>query len=113
RALLGAGHLGEIVTMEVHFSSDTALRLPRDSWRLRPEQCPLLPMMQLGIHGVDLVHYLAGPIETVFAHARSVTTPAGVVDSVTAQYTLSGGAHGTMISSYCSPVRFEYRIAGT
>lgn len=111
--MLEAGRIGEVVTVEVHFSSDTGLSLGPDSWRLRPDQCPLLPMMQLGIHGVDLVHYLVGRITSVFAQARAVTTRDGVVDSITSAFTTSDGPHGTLVSNYCSPVRFEYRIAGT
>ena len=111
--LLDAGRLGEVVSVEFHFSSDTGLRLPGASWRLRPDQCPLLPMMQLGIHGVDLVHYFLGPVASVFASARAVTTGGGVVDNVAAAFTLEGGPLGTMVSNYCSPVEFSFRLAGT
>ncbi len=110
---IAAGRLGQVVSVEVHFSSDNALRLPSASWRLRPDQCPLLPMMQLGIHGVDLLHYLVGPIRSVFARARAVTTTGGVVDNVVAAFTLADGALGTMVSNYCTPVEFSFRIAGT
>ena len=113
RDVIASGRLGEVVSVEFHFSSDTGLRLPDASWRLRPDQCPLLPMMQLGIHGVDLIHYLVGPIRSVFAHARAVTTSAGVVDNVVAAFTLENGELGTMVSNYCSPVEFSFRIAGT
>ena len=113
RQLLDAGRLGEVVSVEFHFSSDRALGLPADSWRLRLDQCPLLPMMQLGIHAVDLIHYLVGPIASVFAQARAVTTSAGVVDNVVAAFTLAGGELGTLVSNYCSPVEFSFHIAGT
>ncbi len=113
RRLLAEGRLGEVVSVEVHFSADNTRRLPADVWRLRPDECPLLPVMQLGIHGIDLVHYLVGPIEEVYAFARAVTTPADVIDSVAASFRLGQGALGTLVSTYCSPVRFEYRLAGT
>ena len=105
--------LGELVTVEIHFSSDTGLRLPRESWRLRREDCPLLPVMQLGIHAIDLVHYLLGPIRSVFATARSVVSPQGVPDSVTAALRLQDGTDGTFVSNYCTQVRFELRFSGT
>ncbi|GAB5535888.1 MAG: hypothetical protein Rubg2KO_21370 [Rubricoccaceae bacterium] len=110
---LDAGRLGEIVSVELHFSSDTALRLPQDSWRLHPERCPLLPMMQLGVHGVDLVHYLVGAIASVYTQARGVTTPPGVVDNVVSSFELADGTLGTLVSNYCTPVQFTLCIAGT
>jgi predicted dehydrogenase len=111
--LLASGRLGEVVSVEVHFSLDSGLRLAPDSWRLRPDQAPLLPMMQLGIHGVDVVHYLLGPVRRVYAHARSVAIAPPVVDSVTATFTLDDGVHGTIVSNYCTPVRFSLNLAGT
>ena len=107
------GKLGEIVSAEIHFSSDTGLILSKDAWRFKPEFCPLLPVMQLAVHAFDLIHYLIGRIEDVTTYTRSVTTEPGVIDSVTAVLRLEGGALGTMVSNYCTPVLFEYRIAGT
>ena len=107
------GELGEIVSVEIHFSADNTQRMAKDVWRLRPDQCPLLPVMQLGIHALDLVHFMAGGIEKVHAFAQSVTTQPDVIDSVTATFRLDSGRLGTMVSNYCTPVRFEYRVAGT
>jgi predicted dehydrogenase len=113
RALLDEGRLGTLVSVEVHFSADNALWLDASSWRLRADQCPLLPMMQLGIHGVDLLHYLIGRVERVQALARSVTTRPPVIDNVVATMVLEGGVLGTFVSNYASPVYFGYRISGT
>jgi len=113
RRTLDEGRLGQVVSFEAHFSADNTRRLPRDAWRLRPDQCPLLPVMQLGVHAIDLVHYLDSPIEEVYATARSVTTPSDVVDSVVALFRTERGVTGTLISHYCTPVTFDYRLAGT
>lgn len=113
RRTLDEERLGQIVSIDAYFSSDTGRRLPAGAWRLRPAHCPLLPVMQLGIHAIDLVHYLVGPIETVAAHARSVATRPGVVDSVAATFRTEPGVLGTLQSHYCTPVLFEYRIVGT
>ncbi len=111
--VLAEGRLGRLVSVEIHFSADGTRRVAARSWRLRPDTCPLLPVMQLGIHALDLVHTLVGPIEEVSAFARSVTTPPGVPDSVAATFRVAGGPMGTMVSNYCTQVAFEYRLAGT
>jgi predicted dehydrogenase len=113
RERLSDGSLGQIVSVEIHFSADNTGRMSADAWRLRPDRCPLLPAMQLGIHGVDLVHYLLGPITTVHALTRSMTTQPGVIDSVAAVFELEGGATGTLVTNYCTQALFEYRITGT
>lgn len=113
RQLLEDGRLGKVISMEIHFSMDTVQRLPPDSWRLDPDQCPLLPIMQLGIHGIDLVQYFFRPMEEVSAFTRSVATPPDVVDSVAASFRTGDGVQGTLISNYCSQPTFEYRISGT
>ena len=110
---LDAGEIGTVVAVEVHFSSDAGQRLPEGSWRLRPDEAPLLPVAQLGIHALDLVHALLGPVTEVSAWARTVVTPPGVVDSVVATFRLAGGALGTLQSHYCTPVRFAWTITGT
>ncbi|MCA0268066.1 MAG: TIM barrel protein [Bacteroidetes bacterium] len=108
-----AGRIGEVVSMEIHYSSDTGVRLPPDAWRLRPGEVPLLPVTQLGLHGLDLVHALVGPISTTSAVARNVRISTGVADSVVAHFTTGTGAFGTLVSHYCTPVRFAWTITGT
>lgn len=113
KRLIEEGCLGEVVSVDIHFSADSAKHLETDAWRLRPEHCSLLPIMQLGIHAIDLVHYWLDPIEEVYASTRSVATSAPVVDSVAATFRTTSGVHGTLVSNYCTEVIYEYRITGT
>lgn len=113
RRFIEAGRIGEVVSIEIHFSADNTRRLPATSWRLNPDLCPLMPVMQLAVHGFDLVHYLVEPIRGVQAMARAVTTPPAVVDSVSAVFQTASGILGTMVSNYCTQVLFSFHIAGT
>ena len=107
------GKLGEIVSFELHFSANNIPLLAKNAWRLNPEACPLLPVMQLGIHGIDLVHALLGPVHQVTSRSRTVVAPEGVVDAVTALLELENGVHGTMICNYCTPISFTCHVYGT
>jgi predicted dehydrogenase len=113
RQLLAEDKLGTPVSMEIHFSTPTARTLSADSWRLGAEQRTALPILQLGIHGIDLVHAFFGPIQTVFARARSVQAPEGVDDAFAVVFWTEGGVQGTLTSNYCTQVTFAYRVAGT
>lgn len=108
-----AGAIGRPATIEIHFSADNILHLSGESWRLRPDECPALPVMQLGIHAIDVMHFLFSPVKRVFASGRSVAAPPGVLDSVVAAFGLEDGLEGTLTCNYCSPVRFEFRLSGT
>ena len=113
KELIDSGECGSIVTMEMHFSANNTPNIPADAWRLQPEYCPLLPVTQLGIHGVDLVHYFMSRVSDVFAAARSVTVKSPIVDSVTAVMSTEDGPLVTLTCNYCTPVLFECRFAMT
>ena len=110
---LADGMLGQLISVELHFSSPTGIHLPVDSWRRKPELCALPPVTQLAIHGFDLVHYLVGYIDTVTTHTRSAITRDEVVDSASAMFKMEDGALGVMVSNYCTPELFELRLSGT
>jgi predicted dehydrogenase len=69
--------------------------------------------MQLGIHGIDLVQSLVGPIEQVCAMGGSYTTQPGVIDGLVASARFASGRLGTIVSNYCTEVAFDFRLSGT
>ncbi len=112
-ARITRGDIGEVVSVEIHYSADNVQKGTHGGWRFEPGAFPLLPMMQLGIHAVDLAHYLVGRVEGVTAHSRSVLTGPGVVDTVAGLLDFEGGVVGTVISTYCTPDLFQVRVSGT
>ena len=110
---LEEGRIGEVVSAEIHYSANNVQKGTHEGWRFQPGQCPLLPMMQLGIHAVDLVHYLLGPVEHVTARTHSVLTAPGIIDHVAGLLTVAGGVSATVVSNYCTPDLFQVRLAGT
>jgi predicted dehydrogenase len=113
RQLLDDGTLGTPVSMEIHFSSPATRALRADSWRLEPGQRDALPILQLGIHGIDLVHAFFGRIREVVARSRSVQAPDGVADAFAVLFRAEDGIQGTLTSNYCTQVTFAYRVTGT
>jgi predicted dehydrogenase len=113
KRMLEAGTLGEVVSAEIHYSADNVQKGTHEGWRFQPGQCPLLPVMQLGIHAIDLVHYLLGPVERAVARARSLLTAPGIVDHVAGLLTLENGLSATVVSNYCTPDLFQVRLAST
>ncbi|MFV1980143.1 MAG: Gfo/Idh/MocA family protein [Rhodothermia bacterium] len=113
KSYVDGGQLGKIITAEIHFSADNTRWMSKDAWRLQPELCPMMPVMQLGIHGIDVVQSFLGPIVSVSAYSDAFTTVPGVTDSVTAAVRFASGSMGTLVSNYCTQVAFDFRISGT
>lgn len=111
--MIREGSLGEIASVEVHFSADNTQRMPKNAWRLQPDMCPLMPVMQLGIHAIDTIHCWLGQSKAVTARGRSVTTDPGVIDVVSGLIELENGIDVTFVSNYCTQVLFEIRVSGT
>jgi len=67
------GRVGKVIGCAGHFSGYVGLAMGEKVWRADPEQCPGLPLMQLGIHVVDVMNMLLGtPREVAAFHRRAV-----------------------------------------
>lgn len=113
RALVESGDLGELVLLEANYSNDRALNLPEGHWRADPQQGAGGPWVQLGVHHVDTLHYLAGRIRRVWAVAKQLRTSAPVQDTVGV---LAEHCHGPVAYVGCAwvtPGVFWMRVCGT
>jgi predicted dehydrogenase len=70
-------------------------------------------MMQLGIHFIDTVHYLLGPVQRVSCFATNIAMPNKVPDSAAAILQLASGIPVSLVSSYVSADAYLLRIYGT
>lgn len=113
RHLLAEGRLGHIILAEGHFSHDGGLSLEPGSWRWNPETCPGGPLNLLGIHEVDTLQYLLGPVVRVAGWQRRLVTPAGIPDAAVTLLEFESGALAYVGSSYASPWARAVRLFGT
>jgi len=87
----------------------------RDYWRGTRELEGGGSLMTQSIHVIDLLNWLAGPIESVFAKARTVRHDIEVEDYVAAVVTLKDGVTGMIESSTAvtPPMKARIEIHGT
>jgi hypothetical protein len=73
---LGEGRCGSILHVEANFSTPEALGFAQGHWRTSRAECPGGGMTVLGIHVIDWLHALFGPITEVSAifSRRAVAT---------------------------------------
>ena len=67
KAIVENDSLGTIMYAEAHFSHDKLAGLPKDNWRADPAVAPAAGMTGMGVHLTDLMQWLFGPVELVFA----------------------------------------------
>jgi len=113
KALLAEQRIGEIVAVEANLSRPAGLQAGLPAWKADRRTCALLPMMQLGIHFVDIVEYLIGPIERVSCFAGNIAMPNQVFDSTAAILQLKSGIPVSLTSYYVSADAYFVRIYGT
>ncbi len=113
RQALEAGELGPLIladaripwyrTQDYYDSGDW-----RGTWAMDGGGC----LMNQGIHTVDLLRWLCGPVETVYAQARTAAHERiEVEDVVSATLTFANGAVGTLVASTAAYPGFPARLA--
>jgi predicted dehydrogenase len=111
RAMIDAGELGELEALETVQSIPNGFIMPEQAWRWNAEESPLGGMTSLGIHKIDTMRYLAGPIKSVFCFSRPGRGYS--IDEATAlAIEFESGAVGTLITSFFTPVISEVTVYG-
>lgn len=113
KQLLTEQRIGQIVAVEANLSRPAGLQPGLPPWKADQKTCPLLPMMQLGIHFVDTVEYLIGPIVRVSCFAANIAMPNQAFDATAAILQLESGIPVTLTSYYVSADEYFVRIYGT
>ena len=103
KALLAEQRIGKIVAVEANLSRPAGLQAGLPAWKADRRTCALLPMMQLGIHFVDAVEYLIGPIERVSCFAGNIAMPNQVFDSTASILQLRSGVPVSLSHPTTSP----------
>jgi len=67
RDTVRGGALGTIVTISAEQTALHGLDMPETAWRARPDESPGGAMTAIGVHLVDGMIDLLGPVESVFA----------------------------------------------
>jgi predicted dehydrogenase len=80
--MVRSGKLGEILHLEGNFSNPSGYDLKEGAWRVAPGESTLGGMAAKGVHMIDAMVGLAGPVERV--HALSSRKVLSVADDTTA-----------------------------
>lgn len=115
KQLIDSGELGSIVMVETHQNAPMALKFKSEYWRASRDESPLGSMTSLGVHMLDTMKYLLGPVDRVFAFSRSGVVPdAPPIDHVTSiVLQFASGQQGYLGTSFVVPPTVAVTVRGT
>jgi predicted dehydrogenase len=89
--MLDSGELGQLQHIEANISVPVAFKPDLPEWRKNPEQIPAGGMTPLGVHHIDTIQYLGGPIRSVSAISKKVYGALDVDDVTAMLFELESG----------------------
>jgi predicted dehydrogenase len=112
REAVRGGQLGAIVSISAEQTALHGLHLTETAWRARPEESPGGAMTAIGVHLVDGMIDLLGPVARVFATVRR--RAATVADDTTdVLLTFENGAAGHIFCSTAATPNYRMAVYGT
>jgi predicted dehydrogenase len=113
KELIVRGDLGMVVSIETNQSVPNALGFAPGYWRARREESPLGGMTSLGVHMIDNMHYLLGPIERVFAFTNVLMQQPPIDDVTAVVVEFASGPLGYLGTSFVVPRATSLAVRGT
>ena len=112
REAVRGGRFGTIVSVSAEQTALHGLQLTEDAWRARPEEAPGGAMTAIGVHLVDGMIDLFGPIAHVYARvSRRASKLAD--DTTDVILTFASGATGHIYCSTVSTPTYRLAVHGT
>ncbi len=110
KQLAAAGDLGTVMFAEGNYSHDILADTPLDNWRSAPEETRAGGMTGMGIHLLDALGFLIGPIDRISALSTRRTLPFASGDTTQVMLRFANGATATTATTLKTP-GFVWRLA--
>jgi predicted dehydrogenase len=102
REQIDAGVFGKLVNAEANISRDRVGKIDLGSWRYTADGMPGGVMLQIGVHYVDVLEYLIGPVKAVSGMLAQLVLPGDNPDVASLVMEHEDGALSTVNASYAS-----------
>jgi predicted dehydrogenase len=113
KKVVADGVIGEVLHVEAHFSNEHSTRVVGGGWRDSEAESPGGGMTGAGLHLVDAMVNLAGPMERVDARLFSRKAPPDPRDVAAALIQFSSGATGQLATVRAAPMFWRVHVFGT
>ncbi len=103
KAWIEDGRLGDLVMIEGNLSNPMGLDLEEGDWLWHQSESPAGALSQLGVHHMDTLIYLAGPVKRVSSFMSKRFTPGEIPDVTGTMVEFESGVQGYVGSNFASP----------
>jgi predicted dehydrogenase len=107
------GSFGTILHAEAQFSTPGALSYTPERWRASRSESPGGAIAGLGVHMIDLLHWLLGPVRGVRALAKRRAAEVDIDDTTSALFDFASGATGYLGTLFACPRQGYFYLYGT
>ncbi len=112
REMIDSGALGMVHVLEANLSNPNGQN-PRGGWRNDPQECPAGGMTGLGVHMVDNLQYLGGPVRRVSAFSKKLLGRSNLDDVTSVILEYESGPLGYVNTTYVIPKQCATAAHGT
>ena len=113
RRLVAAGTIGEVLHIEAHFCNEHSTRVVPGGWRDDPAESPGGGLTGAGLHLIDALVSLGGPVGEVHARMFERKPPPDPRDVIALQAQFVSGATGQLASVRAAPAYWRVHVFGT
>lgn len=113
KEILCSGRLGRVLHLEGNFSAPQGLHFTPQDWRARHSETPAGGMTLMGIHVLDAMIGLAGPISGVRARSRKQFLQIDMDDTTDVQIEFASGSTGYLSTVPATARNWRLQVFGT
>jgi len=113
KKVLDSGSLGDVQLVEANYSTPNGMKIQPGDWRWSDNECPGGALIQIGIHVIDTLLYLLGPIGRVYSWQERGGLRAEIPGVTVTLLEFESGLRGYLGSSYVSGFSHWIRVYGS
>ena len=113
RRVVAEGQIGEVLHIEAHFCNEHSTRVVAGGWRDDPNESPGGGLTGAGLHLIDALVSLGGPIVEADARLFERKPPPDPRDVIALQVAFRSGGTGQLASVRAGPAYWRVHVFGT